>query len=195
MMLRAQGKRRSVSSTVAVATGLVTVGLTARRSPRYRHGLSLIEVLLAMTIFLLAIVAIGRLVDMGTDRELEARLNTRGSRLAAAKLAEVESGATALTETGGTFDNDPEWTWTMTAEPQGIPNLYLVTVNVCRDLKGRKFEINLAQMMIDPAAAGAAAAAARPSDTGSDTTSTPASGTTTGSSSTPSSGTSGGKSP
>ena len=35
---------------------------------RVRHGLSLLEVLVALTIFLLAFVALGQLIVMGTDR-------------------------------------------------------------------------------------------------------------------------------
>lgn len=155
-------------------------GADVPRSPARRAGLSLIEVILAMAIFLMAIIAIGRLVDIGTDREMEARLHTRGARLASTKLAEIEAGVVPFTETQGEFIDDPEWTWTMTAEQQGPPNLYLVTLTVSRELKGRQFQVVLAQMMFDPTMTGAAGEATRPS-----------ADTTTGSSTT----TSGGKSP
>ena len=42
------------------------------------------------------------------------------------------------------------------------PNLYLVTVTVTRDLKGRNFTLTLSQMMLDPAVMGTAAEAVRP---------------------------------
>jgi Tfp pilus assembly protein PilV len=140
-----------------------------RRLPKRgrRRGLSLIEVLLAMTIFIMSIVAIGRLVDIGTERELEARFHTQGARLAEAKLAEIEAGAVSFTESGGSFPNDPDWSWSMTAELQSVPNLYLVTVTVSRDLKGRLFEVSVAQMMLDPQAWGAAGEATRPDGGGS----------------------------
>ena len=70
--------------------------------PLVANGLSLIEVLLALTIFLLSLVVLGRLVDMGTDRELEARFQTRGTRLALDKLAEFESGRDRLRRRAGT---------------------------------------------------------------------------------------------
>lgn len=138
---------------------------TARTRVR-RPGLSLIEVLLAMAIFIMSIVAIGRLVDIGTEREMEARFHTRGARLAEAKLAEIEAGAVSFTESGGTFPEDPDWSWTMTAELQSLPNLYLVTVTVSRDLKGRPFEVSVSQMILDPQALGAAEEAMRPSGGG-----------------------------
>lgn len=136
------------------------------RRPR-RSGLSLIEVLLAMTIFFIAIVAISRLVDMGTDSELEARLHGTGARLAQAKLAEFETGIETLSESSsGEFgDSDAGWSWSMSSELQGT-NLYLVSVTVTRDMKGKPFTLTLAQMVLDPAAKGAAAEAARPDPSG-----------------------------
>ncbi|MBA4189838.1 MAG: hypothetical protein C0467_17790 [Planctomycetaceae bacterium] len=131
-----------------------------------RAGLSLIEVLLAMTIFFIAIVAISRLVDMGTDRELDARMHATGARLAQAKLAEVEAGIESVTATSGDFgEGEPGWTWSMTAELQGT-NLYLVSLTVSRDLKGKPFTLNLAQMILDPTVKGAAVEATRPDPSG-----------------------------
>ncbi len=138
--------------------------LRTRRS-HLRAGLSLIEVMLAMAIFMMALVAIGRLVDFGTERELEARLYTRGTRLATTKMAEFEAGVTPLTEEQGTFSDDAAWSWTVQSEFQGA-NLYLVTVTVSRDLKGRTFQVVLGQMMIDPAVMGTAGEATRPDGSG-----------------------------
>src|SRR5438270_379146 len=88
------------------AADLLATRLAARR------GLSLIEVLLALAIMLMSLVAIGRLVDFGADRGLDARLNTQGARLAQAKMAEVEAGVIPLEGTaGGQFDDHPEWSW------------------------------------------------------------------------------------
>lgn len=134
-----------------------------RPQTRPRAGLSLIEVLLALAIFMMSLVVIARLVDMGTDRELEARLQTRGSRLAAAKMAEFEAGAIDISSTEGSFEgDDADWNWTATAELQGPPNLYLVTVTVTRDLKGRPYTLTLAQMIFDPLVMGTAGEATRP---------------------------------
>ncbi len=140
--------------------------VTRRSASCKRKGLSLIEVLLAMTIFFIAIVAISRLVDIGTDRELEARLHSTGSRLAQSKLAEVETGIESLESEGGEFgEAELGWSWTMSAEAEAT-NLYLVTITVTRDLKGRPFTLSFSQMIIDPAVKGSATEAARPDPLG-----------------------------
>lgn len=135
-----------------------------------RRGLSLIEVLLAMTIFLLSLVAISSLVDMGSTREYEARLQTRGARLALSKLADFESGIESLESaaTEGTFESsdDAGWSWTAEVNPQGPPYLYLVSITVTRDVKGVPFSLTLSQMIFDPAYLGTAGEAARPDASG-----------------------------
>lgn len=133
------------------------------RRPR-RPGLTLIEVLLALAILLLALAAIGQLVDVGSDRGVEARFHTRGTRLAQAKLAECEAGVLDVTAGGsGTFDEEPEWNWTVDAQPETATNLYRVTVTVSRDNRGKPFEITLSQLVYDPKMTGSAAQAERPS--------------------------------
>jgi general secretion pathway protein I len=130
-----------------------------------RRGLTLIEVLVAMVVLVLAVVAISRLVDIGSDREADARLHIRAARLAQSKLAEVESGQTPLDAGQGQFDNDPSWSWSVASEPQGPPNLYLVTVTVSREMGGRKFQTVIAQMMMDPSTTGSASPASDPNTT------------------------------
>lgn len=137
--------------------------LSVAQNASCRSGFSLIEVLLALTIFLLALVVLGRLVDMGADRETESRFKTQGTRLALAKLAEFESGAISLDETNGTFEGDDStWSWSASAETQSTPNLYHVTVKVTRDFKGQDFSVTLSQLILDPSLFGKATEATRP---------------------------------
>jgi hypothetical protein len=132
-------------------------------------------VLLALTILVLAMVAIGRLVDLGSDRGSDARAYTRGARLAQAKMAEVEAGLIPLTgDAEGQFEgDDAAWTYKVFVQPAGPPNLYTVTVNVIGDAGGRQIVVSVAQMMFDPTLVGSAAQAERPAttdDTTGDTT-------------------------
>jgi hypothetical protein len=137
--------------------------------------MSLIEVLLALTILLLSMVAIGQLVDIGADRGMDARMHVRGARLAQAKMAEVEAGVVNLQgSTSGTFDDEPEWSWTVEPTQSGPANLYLVTLKVSRDLKGKPFEVTLSQYMMDPTKMGTAAQAEKPAT--DSTTTTPTTG-------------------
>jgi general secretion pathway protein I len=145
--------------------GRHTIGTTPSRLRRTepRQGLSLIEVLLALAIFLTALVAIARLVDMGADLELDARYQSRGTRLAQAKLAEVECGAIPLESGSGTFDgDDADWSWTLTVQSYDIPNLYLVSVSVSREVKGQAVTVTLSQLIFDPSLWGTAGEATRP---------------------------------
>lgn len=128
-----------------------------------RPGLTLIEVLLALAILLMSLAAIGQLVDMGSDRGLDARFHVRGTRLAQAKLAECEAGVIDVTSGGsGTFDDEPDWSWAVDSQPETATNLYRVTVTVSRDNRGKKFEIVLSQQVYDPAMTGSAAQAQKP---------------------------------
>jgi hypothetical protein len=132
--------------------------------PRQRRGLSLLEVIIALAILILAIVAINRLVDIGTDRGTDARLYTRGTRLAQGKMAEVEAGLVGVSsESEGQFEGDDgAWSFQVLPQPAGPPNLYTVTVRVTRDVQGRPIEVTLTQMVFDPTRMGSAAQAERP---------------------------------
>ena len=149
--------------------------MTAPARPSRRPGLSLIEVMLALTILLLSLGAIGQLVGIGSGHGNSARLNVTGTRLAQAKMAEVEAGVIPVADGGsGTFDaeNEPNWSWTVESQAQGPPNLYQVTVKVTRDDRGVPFETTLAQMIFDPAMTGTAAQAERPTQADVDTAET-----------------------
>ena len=154
--------------------------LRSHPPPPGRRGMSLIEVLLALAILVLAIAAISRLVDIGTDRGSDARVYTRGARLAQAKMAEVEAGMIPLTgETDGQFtDDDAAWSFKVFVQPAGPPNLYTVTVNVLCEVNGRQIVVSLAQMMFDPTMMGSAAQAEQPAATTTDGTTTGTTGTT-----------------
>lgn len=116
-----------------------------------------------MTILVLAIVAINKLVDIGSDRGNDARAYTRGARLAQSKMAEAEAGVVAISGAEGQFEGeDAAWSYKVLSESAGPPNLYTVTVRVTRDGAGRPVEVTLTQMIFDPAAVGSAAQAERP---------------------------------
>jgi Tfp pilus assembly protein PilV len=134
------------------------------RGAARRPGLSLIEVLLASAIFLMSIVAISRLVDMGTDHERDARLYAQAARLAQSRLAAAEAGEIPVgTGSEGNFDGtESHWSWKTTSEPAGPPNLYLITATVSCTYRGRPFELSVSQMVFDPNYLGTAAEAVRP---------------------------------
>ena len=144
------------------------------RAPHRRRGLSLLEVLLALAIFLMSLVAIGGLVDFGSDQGMAASMQAAGTRLAQSKLAEAEAGAIDLTAGGsGTFEDEPEWNWSVESTPAQWPNVYDVTVRVWRETS-RRYEVTISQTLFDPAQMGNGSEAQPPTTAASGT------GTTTG---------------
>jgi prepilin-type N-terminal cleavage/methylation domain-containing protein len=152
-----------------------------------RDGLTLLEVIVSLAIFLLSIVAIGRLISLGSERALDASQRLEALQLAQSKLAEASVGAVDLTsETEGTFEHvtdsqgNPVWTWKLETAAASVSNLYNVTVRVSRTrANGDVVEVSLSQLIFDPyyrgttvpSAAAAADAAAASSSTSGTTTS------------------------
>ena len=128
-----------------------------RRPARARRdGLTLLEVLLSLTIFLFALVAIGSLFTWGHDRGADARDKTQALRLAQSKLAEVVSGVQALSAQAETpYDLFPGFYWTLDCNQNGVTNLWDVQVTVARKRdQGRSVQVTLAQMVLDPSQRG-----------------------------------------
>jgi Tfp pilus assembly protein PilV len=136
------------------------------RSKPPRRGITLIEVLAAMAIFMIALAAISQLIDSGNDMAVEAsRVNT-GTRLAQSKLAEVEAGVIPVRDGGsGTFDVETGWSWEVVSEPSDAPNVYMVNV-IVRSTVGREVKVGLTQMIFDPQYQGNASEAQPPTDPG-----------------------------
>jgi type II secretion system protein I len=136
----------------------------ASGSPTRRSGLSLLEVLVALAIFLIALVAVFGLVNYGADRGAVAAMKSAGTRLAQSKLAEVEAGVIPVSGGGsGQFDgDDAAWNWSVEPSAASVPNVYSVTVRVSREYRGRQFEVVLTQMVFDPTQMGTAVPAQPP---------------------------------
>jgi type II secretion system protein I len=131
--------------------------LRHKNPKRRRPGLSLLEVLVAMAIFLFSIVAIDRLVIAGADRALEVRYRSEAIQIAQTKLAEAAMGAIPLSSQGATpLEEDPDWQWSLDAEQASVTNLWNVTVSVSRsgpDGSAREY-CTLTQMVLDPSQRG-----------------------------------------
>ena len=153
----------------------------AHRS-RPREGMTLLEVLIAMAVFLFALVAITELMNIAGRTASETRYRNVCARLAQSKMAEYVSGVSAMSSGGsGTFEEEgePDWNWTVETSSQSAANLWSVTVKVTRDFEGdRPIETSLTQYIFDPAARG------NPADSASAAPATTASSSSTSGSST-----------
>jgi type II secretory pathway pseudopilin PulG len=121
--------------------------------------MTLLEVLAAMVIFMMSVVAISQLMRVSTQSADNVRWQSRATRLAQSKLGEFVGGSQTITGGqggGGNFDEEPEWSWTATVNLyQNVPNLYTVTITVSRDLpSGKHIESVLNSYVFDPAYKG-----------------------------------------
>ncbi len=121
-----------------------------------RRGLSLLEVVIALAIFLFSLTALSQLVSFATDRAQDTSDRSVAARLCQSKLGEVLGGAVPLTAQSETaFDESPEFVWSMTADSGPVTNLFLVAVTVSRTRQdGSRIECTLTQMVLDPSVAG-----------------------------------------
>ena len=171
--------------------------MRARPRSARRPGLTLLEVLLALAIFLFSLAALARLFTIATDRARDVQWQSRATRLAQSKLNEVVAGVIAVNiGDSGAFDDEPEWEWSVESESDSsVPNLWRVTVRVWREFPDKtQAETTLTQYVIDPLQRGGISQQETTTQQGTDPSqgsqTTPSSGS--GSSGTPSSGTSGG---
>jgi prepilin-type N-terminal cleavage/methylation domain-containing protein len=94
-----------------------------RQSPR--HGFTLLEILVALVIFVGSVAVISRLVSLGLDNADYARLQGEGVLLVESKFAEIDAGM----EEGEGVSGDSFPGWSTEAADESVGNfLYRITV-------------------------------------------------------------------
>ncbi len=80
-----------------------------------RSGLTMLEVILAVGIFVMSMSALSQLIATGTSAAVQSRLLTQAVMRGEAKIAEVVSGFEPVEDVSdGKFENDDEnWSWSM----------------------------------------------------------------------------------
>ena len=130
-----------------------------RRSSPRRRGLTLLEVVVSMAIFLIAVIAIWQLITIGTERALDMKLQAETSLRCESKMAEIMIGKLAPQGTGGYQpDEEPfeEFEYKVLAtERNDIKKLYDVVIWVrATSPSGGTVESSLAQSVMDPSIRG-----------------------------------------
>ncbi len=98
-------------------------------------GLTLLEVVLAIALFLGATAVLSQLVSTGVRAAVQARWQTQAVLRCQSKMDEVVAGVEPLQDVSeGFFDDDEEgvWRWSLTVLPGPEDNLYELTVRVWR---------------------------------------------------------------
>ncbi len=98
-----------------------------------RHGLTLLEVIISVAIFLGGLTAIMQGLAMGQRSELSARLQSEAVLRSEATMGEIICGASPATSSqGNRFDDDEigNWEWSAVVSETGTSGLLQVTVTV-----------------------------------------------------------------
>jgi type II secretion system protein I len=160
--------------------------------------LSLLEVLVALAIFLISLIGIGRLITFAADRARDVQQQALAMQMCESKLAEAAAGVLTLgsAQPSTPFDEDPSWEWSMDCDQaNNLPGLWNVTIHVTRARSdGSKVEVALSEMILDPTVRGALPGSSSTSSSSNTSGSTGSSGSQSSSSGsgTPSSNSGGG---
>src|SRR5262245_12179148 len=97
---------------------------TARRA-----GLSLIEVLASLAIFLMSLTALVHLINTSTEMAAQSRNRTHAALLCRGKVAEMCAGVLPLSGTGDAIcEDETDYHWSAEVQPGAAEGLYNVTV-------------------------------------------------------------------
>ena len=141
---RAEGRTRSL----ALAAG-------SRRS--VRPAITLLEVVVALAIFLLAMTVFSQMLIRNGEVTRDIQRQNMATRLCQSKLAEVVAGVVPLSSQGDApFDEEPDYTWSLDAENGSVTGLWNVTVTVTRQQTGggNPIQATLTEMVLDPTIIG-----------------------------------------
>lgn len=127
---------------------------TARCAPhRARRGLTLLEVLLALSIFLIAMTAIGQLIALGTRAATDARLDAEATLRAETALHELLAGVQPMQSTEATaFTDNADWQWSATVAEGPHVDLLLIQVSAWRQPAGEapRGTVTLSRLVRNP---------------------------------------------
>jgi type II secretion system protein I len=121
---------------------------------RRRPGLSLLEVLVAMAIFLFSVIAIAHVIGQAGDRAIDVQRQSQAIQICHAKMAEVIAGAIPMSSQSDTpLEEDPDWHWSLDAQQGSVAGLWNVNIKVSRQ-GPNKIETSLSQLVLDPSLRG-----------------------------------------
>ena len=124
------------------------------RRDTFRHGMTLLEVVIALALFFAAMAAISEILHIGSVASVKAQMRADASLLGESKLNEVIAGIVPLTSVEQqTFENAPQWTWSLAVEDDTDVSIkrLMLTVNHLDSAGQTDHEIQFARLLRDPA--------------------------------------------
>lgn len=108
-------------------------GWRGHRGARMADGFTLLEVLIAVAVLSIAMVAVIKAGLLSQDGLIRSGDAQRAMELALDKLDEVEAaGPNMWSVLNGGFEDEPGWEWEVETNPTSLEALYLVRVTVGR---------------------------------------------------------------
>lgn len=125
---------------------------THRRSRRHQPGFTLLEMILALAIFVGSAAALSKLVLIGIENAEYSRWQTEAALITENRFQELDAGILTLDDAGTFTDPEfPQWECTIEVAPADLTGLYLVTVQT-RNLEKvslRDFTFQLSKFYLD----------------------------------------------
>jgi len=119
-----------------------------------RRGLTLLEVIVSVAIFLGSLTAILKILDNGRQSEILARMQSEAAIRCEAKMAEVIAGIEEPVSTGDQQfpdSDDGSWVWRMEVVDSGYTGLLQITLTVERNIGSTPLaSFSLDRFMRDP---------------------------------------------
>lgn len=118
-----------------------------------RRGLTLLEVILAILILGLSMIALGHLVRLGSQAAVDAKNLSEAQVLCESKMSELSAGLLPLqSSSSASVESAPLWKYTIAVSTSELPGLLLVEVAVQQDPTQFNMPItySLYRYMLDP---------------------------------------------
>ncbi len=129
-------------------------------------GFTLLEVIIALAIFVASFAALSQLFTIGSRAAVQSALQTQAAMRAEAKMAEVVAGVESFEAANEVpFEDDANWTWGLAVNPGPHTDVYELVVTVTYQAGNEPSPTSFAlvrfrrdpQLILDAAAAAAEA--------------------------------------
>lgn len=96
----------------------------------------MLEIVIALAIFLAATTVIGQLISTGSQAAIGAQLKAEAARRCETVMSEAIAGVVPLESTGDVaFEDDPYWTWSLDVAEAPVADLTQVIARVTRQTR------------------------------------------------------------
>ena len=117
-----------------------------------RRGLSLLEVLISLAIFLAALAALSQIGSQGMSVATEVQWESEAVLRAEGQMNSVLAGVLPMQAASGTFEDDPTWQWNLTVTAGDLhPDLMRLDMQVAHVAGNRQtYAFTLARYVRNP---------------------------------------------